>query len=117
MRGKRAVPLRWASWVGRGTETGQQQHPMLSLSCRSTLGLHDSPAPFSAHFPHQPPPLGGLASCSSSNPSFWGISVTQGCQPLVPFMGRWVRGGEWSQPSALLRLLGLCNPRMFKKAQ
>lgn len=41
------------------------------------------------------------------------------CDPRLPILGPlhwWAGGGEWSQPPALLCLLGLYKPRMFQES-
>lgn len=111
VQGRRAVPLWWASWVGRGTGLGQQPLPVLSPSCLSSVGLHNSPAPFSACFPHQPAPLDGLASHWSP---FLGDFSDPGLHTLGPL--HWgVKGGDWSQPPAPLCLLGHVTPGCSRK--
>lgn len=107
-------------WVGRGTGMGQQQLPLLSPSSRSSAPFPACfPPPQHLFLPLSPPPAPsprwpGLTLLLKS--PFLGDSHDPGLPTLeLPSPG--VSGGDWSQSPALLCLLGLCNPRMFKKAQ
>lgn len=101
---KGPAPLQGTRWAGRGTGTGQQQCPMLSLSCCS-------------HFFCLPSWEDGFSAPNTPLhiPFSGQISGPRGCLPLVPFT-RGLEEGTGSLPAAPAVLVGLCNPSMFEKA-